>query len=245
MKGHYDDKASFYVQIRKSDPRISQQIHQALDGCDSILNVGAGTGSYEPEVPNLIALEPSMNMIRQRKNQTGVIQAYAEEIPFADKSFDAVMAVLTIHHWSDLSKGLAECKRIARKKVIILTWDPESDGFWLTQQYFPQILEIDRKIFPTLSMLQALLGSASIEKVLIPADCKDGFLGSYWKRPEAYLKDTVRAGISSFSKLSVPQENLDKLQQDILNGYWSEKNAHLLSLDSYDLAYRLIIADTQ
>ncbi len=245
MKGHYDDKASFYVQKRKSDPRISHQIHQALEGCTSILNVGAGTGSYEPEGPHLIALEPSMNMIRQRLNLSGVIQACAEEIPFADKSFDAVMAVLTIHHWSDLTKGLAECRRVARKKIVILTWDPESDGFWLTQQYFPQILEIDRRIFPALPMLHTLLGPVTIEKVLIPADCEDGFLGAYWKRPGAYLKETVREGISSFSKFYVPKENLDKLQQDILNGYWTEQNAHLLSLDCYDLAYRLIIADTQ
>lgn len=245
METHYDKNASFYAQERKPDPGITLQIHKALEGCTSILNIGAGTGSYEPVCQNLVALEPSIKMINQRKCKNRVIQGIAENLPFADKSFDAVMAILTIHHWSDLAKGLSECRRVARKKIAILTWNPESDGFWLTQQYFPQILEIDQKIFPTLSVLQTILGTVTIENVLVPADCTDGFLGAYWKRPEAYLDDRIRSAMSSFSKIGRVQETLLKLGNDIQTGKWFTDHSELLKKEYHDVGYRLIIAEVK
>jgi len=140
-------------------------------------------------------------MIGQRTNSTAVVQARAEDLPFRDHSFGAAMAVLTIQHWNDRKRGLGECARVARQQVVILTWDPASEGFWLVQDYFPEMLALDRPKFPTIEELGATLGRNCVQSVEIPADCVDGFLGAYWRRPHAYLDASVRAGMSPFARV--------------------------------------------
>src|SRR5262249_22256899 len=147
----------------------------------------AGTGSYEPKDIRTVAIEPSMEMIRQRPNRANAVQARAEALPVKDKSFDASLAVLTIHHWRNVEKGLVNAARSARRNVTILTWDPEFRGFWLTRDYFPDLLEIDKRIFPSISDISKAVGSIDVQVVPTPADCTDGFTGAYWRRPEAYL----------------------------------------------------------
>ena len=238
----YDKLGLEYSIKRKPDPRIAQYILEAVNQSRSIVNVGAGTGSYEPSHMPITAVEPSMQMIGQRQHQHNVIQGIAESLPFQDASFDTCLAVLTIHHWSDVARGLNECARVARQKVVILTWDPDSTGFWLTQDYFPEILSLDKSIFPSLEQLQLCLGSIQVKAVPVPADCVDGFLGAFWRRPEAYLEDSVRSGMSTFSKIPDLKVKLAQLQKDLRSGVWYETNKHLLSKTSFDMGYRLITA---
>ena len=198
----YDRIGARYATRRRPDPRIEARIDAALGRCDRVLNVGAGTGSYEPANRLVVAVEPSVEMIRQRpRGAAPVVQASANYLPFRDQSFDAALAVLTVHHWPRRDQGLAEMRRVARKLVVILTWDPEHPGFWLVQQYFPEILEIDRSAFPTLREIESIVGPAVSTVVPVPADCIDGFLGAYWRRPAQYLDAQVRAAISVFSKI--------------------------------------------
>ena len=198
----YDRIGLRYATRRRPDPRIEARIDAALGRCNRVLNVGAGAGSYEPANRSVIAVEPSVEMIRQRPpGAAPVVQASASQLPFHDQSFDAALAVLTVHHWPHREQGLAEMRRVARELVVILTWDPEHSGFWLVQQYFPEILEMDRTAFPSLREIESIIGPAVSTVVPVPADCLDGFLGAYWKRPAHYLDAQVRAAISVFSKL--------------------------------------------
>ena len=188
MNELYDRIGCGYTMQRRSDPRIFRQILRLLQGVSSLLDVGAGSGSYEPHDLAVTAVEPSLQMILQHPRRSScVVQAKAETLPFKDDSFDATMAILTVHHWDDLKKGLEECARVARSRVVILTWDPASDGFWLVQDYFPELLEFDRSIFPKMEDIKNVLGHLSILPLPIPADCTDGFLGAYWCRPHSYL----------------------------------------------------------
>lgn len=154
-----------------------------------MLNVGAGAGAYEPHERRVVAAEPSAVMVAQRPPSAApAVRARAEALPFADRAFEAVLATLTLHHWSDQRRGLHECRRVARDRVVLLTWDPGGPGFWLVRDYFPEIADLDRESFPTIAALCAMLGrDAEVIPVPIPADCTDGFLGAYWRRPEAYL----------------------------------------------------------
>ena len=170
------------------------------------------------------------------------IQAGAEALPIRSGAFDAVMGILTLHHWSDLRAGMMECQRVARDRVVLLTVDMEVCArFWL-YEYFPDMLVKDRTIFPSMDETVNLLGTAEIRAVPIPADCQDGFLCAYWKRPEAYRDPAVRAGISSFSKCGPIEEGLHGLRQDIESGEWIRRNAPLHDLEALDLGYRLVIA---
>jgi ubiquinone/menaquinone biosynthesis C-methylase UbiE len=179
MSELYDRIGHGYATQRRPDPRIYRQIRQRLGDVSSLVNVGAGTGSYEPTDLPVIAVEPSAEMIAQRTVQTNVVQAKAEELPFRDASFDATLAILTVHHWQDRQLGLQECARAARRQVSMLTWDPESDGFWLTREYFPELLAYDRRIFPRLDEIRTAWGRVAVESVSVPANCVDGFLGAY------------------------------------------------------------------
>lgn len=229
-----------YASRRQPDPRIASLIRQQLAGCQSIVNIGAGTGSYEPEDLQVVAVEPSRQMILQRRNANPVVQAKAEALPFGNKEFDAAMAILTIHHWTDKMRGLAECLRVSRKSIVILTWDPSSEGFWLVQDYFPQIIALDRALFPALEEFRSVLGEFTSQPVPIPADCSDGFLGAYWKRPEAYLDPSIRSAISTFQRIGDVEDGLRKLQEDIGSGRWHDRYRHLLQADTLDVGYRLI-----
>jgi SAM-dependent methyltransferase len=238
----YDTIGRGYGRLRQQDPRIAARILEALESCSSVLNVGGGAGSYEPRDRKLVAVEPSMVMIRQRgPGAAPAVRASASNLPFLDGTFDASLAVLTIHHWPALERGLQELRRAARQKVVILTCDPSAIGFWLTD-YFPEILEIDRRVLPSLSELGRHLGRIAVFDVPIPHDCTDGFLGAYWRRPQAYLSAEVRAAISTFSRLRHVEDGLAKLRRDLASGEWHRRYGELLHRSAIDLGYRLIVA---
>ncbi|HEX7237305.1 MAG TPA: methyltransferase domain-containing protein [Gammaproteobacteria bacterium] len=238
----YDRIGIGYSDYRRPDARIAARIDAALGPCRSVLNVGAGTGSYEPTNRVVTAIEPSAAMIRQRPRAAArAIQAGAASLPFVDRAFDASLAILTIHHWPDKARGLAELRRVARERVVILTWDPEHSGFWLIQDYLPQIREIDRRDFPTLREIETSIGPIETESLAIPADCADGFLGAYWRRPAAYLDPRARAAISIFSKLDATTA-LARLEADLADGTWRARHGALLALSELDVGYRLVVA---
>jgi len=238
----YDRIGRGYGKRRRSDPRIAELIQGALKGAASVLNVGAGAGSYEPWQTKLVAVEPSWEMIRQRPDGASpAVRALAQELPFSDKSFEVSMAILTVHHWTDPAQGLRELMRVSRQRVVIYTWDPHFSDFWLTRDYFPELEQIHLEMFPALEEFQNVLGAITIKKVSIPHDCTDGFLGAYWRRPQAYLDPKLRAAMSASSKTKHELEGVEALRRDLSSGVWDKRNAELLGLASLDLGYRLII----
>jgi len=242
----YDKIGTAYTATRRPDPRIAAQVSAALSGCRSVINVGAGAGSYEPPQTPL-AVEPSQVMISQRPaGLASVVQATAEALPVADGASDAAMAVLTVHHWTSLEAGIAELRRIARRRIVVLTWDPRMTlRFWLLAEYLPEAAAFDDARAVPLEHLAALLGGPRIEPVLVPHDCTDGFAGAYWRRPEAYLDPSIRAGISVLTQPGedILQAGLRQLAVDLESGRWYEQHSDLLRLKSLDLGYRLLIAD--
>lgn len=240
----YDTIGTGYALRRQPDPRIAALLHQALDDVESIANVGAGTGSYEIPGKTVVAIEPSTKMLRQRaEGAAPAIQAVAERLPLKDACVSAATAILTIHHWTDLTKGLEELGRIARDRVAILTWDPDGPSFWLTAEYFPGIVEQDLRRFPTASALARTLGPISVQVIPVPHDCVDGFLAAHWRRPEAYLDAAVRSACSGFNELPGLEEGVARLRADLESGAWHRRNGHLLDRDSLDAGYRLVVAE--
>jgi SAM-dependent methyltransferase len=182
-------------------------------------------------------------MVRQRPaGSAPVVRASAVDLPFRDGAFSAAMAVLTVHHWPDRQRGLAELMRVARDGVVVLTWDPDGIRFWLVDDYLPEIGEMDRAIVPTLDELRHALGPITVTPVPVPHDCMDGFLGAYWRRPRAYLDPSVRGAISTFAKLTSIEGALERLQNDIASGAWERRNGDLLERDALDIGYRLVVA---
>jgi len=241
MTALYDSIGIDYARLRRPDSRIAAQIERALGPARRVINVGAGSGSYEPANRDVIAVEPSSEMIAQRPADAApAVQGSAESLPFADNSFDGAMAVLTIHHWADQAKGLAEMRRVSRGPVVILTFDPAARP-WLTD-YLPELAALDEVAMPPLDAYSAWLGPVSIEPVPVPHDCTDGFLYAYWRRPGAYLDPQIRKGSSSFWKLDGAQAAMLRLQQDIESGEWDRRYGHLRGLEFYDAGYRLIIS---
>jgi SAM-dependent methyltransferase len=237
----YDRIGVGYASKRRSDVRLARQIHLALGDARSIVNVGAGAGSYEPADRTVVAVEPAVTMIRQRGALAApAIQACAEALPLAPRSFDAAMAVLTIHHWRDWRAGLREMARVARERVILFTWDPDSVGFWM-RDYFPVLLERDRQRFPAVRGIEEIIGPVCVVPVPIPHDCTDGFMGAYWRRPEAYLTPEVRRAISTLAVADL-DSGLARLEADLASGEWRRKYERMLSLEELDLGYRLLIA---
>lgn len=237
----YDQIGKGYRELRKPDGRIRRVLEDALGNSRLVVNVGAGAGSYEPQGRDVIAVEPSAVMIAQRESKSQVVQARAESLPLRDRSVDAGLGVLTLHHWDDPRQGLAELRRVVRDRLVFLTWVPDAPRFWL-HEYFPEILEIDRRIFPPESKLIELMGGrAECSIVPIPADCTDGFLGAYWKRPHAYLDPRVRSAISTFTKLEDPGPGLDRLGRDLESGAWGKRFGHALPDAALDLGYRLVV----
>jgi SAM-dependent methyltransferase len=241
MGAKYDTVGSNYAELRKPDPRIARIIERALGPAQTVLNVGAGTGSYEPAGRAVTAVEPSGEMIRKRGPAAAkAIQANADDLPFADKSFDASMAILTIHHWPDKEAGLREMRRVTRGPIVLLTFDP-SHRPWLTD-YVPELAALDETQMPILSDYERWLGPVQITPVLVPHDCSDGFLYAYWRRPAAYLDPYKRSGSSSFWAVRNAEAGLQKLKQDIETGAWERRYAELLALDEHDAGYRLVVA---
>lgn len=242
----YDTIGIGYSARRQSDPRIAGALGLALHGLDSIANIGAGTGSYEPVNKTAVAVEPSMEMIRQRlPGSAPAIQAAAERLPLRDDCVSAATAILTIHHWASLSDGLDELGRVARQRAVILTWDPDAPGFWLTEEYFPAMVERDRRRFPTTSCLSRALGKSRVEAIPIPHNCIDGFLGAYWRRPDAYLDPVIRSGMSGFTGITGIEVGLARLKQDLESGEWRRRFGHLMNCDTLDIGYRLVVAELQ
>lgn len=238
----YDAIGRGYRGLRRADYRIQRWILDALGDTASVVNVGAGAGSYEPTDRPVVAVDRSMTMIHQRLHDAApVIQASAEALPFNDGAFAAATAILTIHHWSDLDSGLRELRRVARDTIVILTRDPAESSFWLTD-YFPELLEVDRQIFPAMSKLEQALGPVDVYTIPIPHDCTDGFTGAYWRYPAAYLDQKIRSGMSTFAKLAKPEPGLDRLRRDLSCGAWQKKYGAILEQAEMPLGYRLVVA---
>jgi Methyltransferase domain len=243
----YDSIGKGYTAVRREDPRIAARIRAALGDARTVVNVGAGTGAYEPADLEVVAVEPSETMIAQRpEGAARVIRAYAEELPFKDGSFDAAMAVLTDHHWADHARGLAELTRVARR-VVLFTWDPATVlDMWVVRDYFPSVQELIPDGYRFAHTL-ARLGDARAEPVPVPHDCRDGFFHAYWRRPEAYLSREVRAGISVFARMddAAVQDGVERLRRDLESGEWRRRNGDLLELDEVDAGYRLVVNNPQ
>jgi SAM-dependent methyltransferase len=235
----YDRIGHGYSNHRRPDPRISALIGRALENCDSVVNVGAGTGSYAPQGGHVVAVELSETMIRQRPvDSAPFVRADAMALPFRDHSFSAAMAILTIHHWPDRDSGIREMKRVARDRVLILTWEPPHTPFWLMRDYLPHFLEYDRKTFPP--WFRDDPDTLAVTPVPVPHDCTDGFLCAYWRRPEAYLDAGIRNAISTFSRVGGFESGLDRLRSDLNDGTWHRRYGHLLEKTELDLGYRLV-----
>ena len=242
----YDLIGKRYSATRRPDPAHERAIVRALGDSRSVLNVGAGAGSYEPADRRVIAVEPSSVMIAQRAPDAApVVQARAEQLPFADASFDASLAVFTVHHWHDPERGLREMRRLTRSTAVVFTADVDVwSQMWLVRDYLPEIAELDRQRFPSPDRILETLGGGEIVTVPTPADCTDGFTPAFWKRPHAYLDPAARAGMSSFALLDpdLVRIRLDRLARDLERGTWHTRNADLLDLDAFDTGHRLVLA---
>ena len=241
----YDRIGHSYRTTRRPDPRIAAQVTAALAGMTSVVNVGAGAGSYEP-AETIVAVEPSSVMIAQRPEGAATcVRATAEALPLSDGSVDAALAVLTIHHWTDVEAGIAELRRVARHRVVILTWDQSVlREFWLVREYLPAAAAVSAGHAVPVPRLVELLPGARVEPVPVPHDCTDGFGAAFWRRPEAYLDPTVRAGISMLAQAD-PREladGLSALAADLESGAWHERHRELSTLDRLDAGYRLIVS---
>jgi SAM-dependent methyltransferase len=247
----YDEIGCTYTATRRADPRFAAVIRDALGDARTVLNVGAGTGSYEPADCAVTAVEPSPVMIAQRPSSAApVVQADAEQLPFEDDSFDAAMAIISDHHWHDRMRGLSEMRRVARRRVVICNADPgEQDRFWLTAEYLPEFLDLlppgYRAPGTWARELRDTLGDIRLVPLPVPHDCEDGFYGAFWRRPEAYLDPRVRAGISVFWQVGA--EHVDravaKLDQDLASGAWERRHADLLGLTELDLGFYVVVAE--
>lgn len=242
MGATYDRIGIGYARKRQPDPRIARTIEVQLGAAATVLNVGAGAGSYEPAGRTVVAVEPSARMIAQRPaGAAPAVRARAEALPFADCAFAASMAVLTVHHWADKAAGLAELRRVTRGRVVLLTFDPAARP-WPTD-YWPELAALDEAQMPPLEAFARHLGPVRITPLPVPQDCRDGFLYANWRRPAAYLDPTVRSASSSFWAIGeavVP--GLERLRLDLADGTWARRYADLLSLEEYDAGLRLVVA---
>jgi riboflavin synthase alpha subunit len=239
----YEEVGRRYVATRHPDPRIAAALRDALGDASSIVNIGAGSGAYEPANLDVTAVEPSQVMIDQRPaGAPPAILGSAEALPLDDKSVDAALAVLTVHHWSDLKRAWTEIRRVARRRAVFLTFDPAAPPFWLTRDYLPEIRELDALRLPPLSLFDEL-GAVEVRPLPIPHDCTDGFLAAFWRRPSAYLDPTVQANISAFAALepSTRRRGVGALRRDLEDGTWASVNRDLLTAETLDAGYRIVI----
>ena len=243
MSHLYDRIGEGYAAVRREDPSIAAAIHAALGDARTIVNVGAGTGSYEPRDRDVVAVEPSPVMLSQRPvDAAPAVQASAERLPFADGAFDAAMAILSDHHWPDRAAGLRELRRVARRRAVVFQCDLDAmTDFWLVRDY----LTTFRVTSMSIGELAGHLGAERIEPVPIPHDCRDGFLSAYWRRPRAYLDQRVRDGISVFRLLPPADvdDAIERLRADLESGEWARRNADILEREEMDLGYRLVVAE--
>ncbi len=247
MSATYDELGHGYARMRRADPGIAARIEAALGDARTVLNVGAGAGSYEPAGREVTAVEPSAVMIAQRPpGAAPAIQASAERLPFADRSFDAAMAVLTVHHWTDPGAGLGELRRVTRRRIVLVTFDPEAlVSLWIASDYFPEILNLKRRAMATSDGLAALLPNASSHPLPVPRDCQDHFFAALWARPEMLLDDEVvrpmwvRQSISAEARRS----GRERLAADLESGAWEERYGRLRQQAELDVGLRLVVSE--
>lgn len=242
----YDQIGTSYTRTRRTDPRVAEQIYGALGDAQRIVNVGAGTGSYEPPDREVVAVEPSPTMYRQRRpGAAPVVRAAAEDLPFVDQCFDAALAIFTVHHWTDIRGGLAELSRVGRRQVVLSYDAVVEQDFWLVQEYFPEMAALDAACSGyTSSEIGCVLDVRRVEPVMVPADCIDGFAACFWNRPEAYTHPDVQAGISGLARLDadVRARGTEHLRADLASGAWDARFGHLRALTHLDVGYRLLVA---
>ena len=241
----YDRISTTYTETRRADPRVAAPIHEALGDARTVLNVGAGTGNYEPTDRTVVALEPSTAMLAKRDPRGVVIQGVAEALPVRSASFDAAMASLTIHHWGDLDAGLRELARVADRQVIFMYDPTEVARFWAIE-YFAEAMSVPSEAdAPTPDRVAEVLRVVDVRPVPVPFDCTDGFGAAFWGRPEAYLDPDVQAGQSWLAQLPADVRNrcADHLADDLRSGAWDERFGHLRALDELDTGYRLVVAE--
>ncbi|TWI77982.1 methyltransferase family protein [Lacibacter cauensis] len=243
----YDKLGQKYSGYRQTDTRIAKYVSDALADAITILNVGAGTGSYEPIDRYVVAVEPSIVMRSQRleNGKIPAINAKADNLPFDDNSFDASMAMITVHHWPDINKGLKELRRVTKGQVIIMTFDPaELDNFW-NVHYFPELIEVEKARYPTIDFIKnSLGGNCEVVAIPIPLDCVDGFQEAFYGRPEAFLEKEVRLSQSAWGFLpkGVEEKLVQSLQDDLQSGEWDKKYGHFRTQPTFTCALRLIIS---
>ena len=240
----YDDIGTNYTRFRAEDPRIAAVIHAALGDAATVVNVGAGAGAYEPRDREVIAIEPSPVMIAQRPaGAAPALEGVAEALPLAAQSVDAAMGIFTIHHWDDLAAGLAEMRRVARKRIVLLTIDAEVNAqSWTLAEYFPEAMRAEEEKMPTMGALEALLPGAEIEAVPMPSRCQDEFTSALWDRPEMFLDPAVLRGSSLWHSLppEVIERGQARLRADLESGRWDERHGHLRTLPELDIGLRLV-----
>ena len=240
----YDAIGTTYSATRRTEPRIAAQVWAALGDARTVLNVGAGTGSYEPPDREVTAVEPSAVMRAQRpEGAAPCVAATAESLPFEDHSFDAAMAFATVHHWQDPIAGLREMQRVARRVVVFTCENTDRSWrrrFWLTRDYLQEVAS--SRVGLATELARAL--GARMEPVLVPWDCADGFFEAFWRRPEAYLDERVRRGVSVWAGVGPDAEEraVRSLREDLASGRWHERNGDLLELEAAELGLRLLIA---
>jgi SAM-dependent methyltransferase len=242
----YDRIGAQYRRGRREDPRIAAPIHSALEAASPVVNVGGGSGSYEPRDRPVVAAEPSTVMLSQRPaGAAPAVRAVAEALPFGDGAFGAAMGVLTVHHWRDRARGLAEMRRVSRGPVVLFVRDPRAVPWWWLHHYFPATarLEASRET-PLDQLAQGLDGRLDVTPVPIPADCADGFNAAYWRRPRAYLDPRVWRPMSALALIPDADraDGMRRLRADLDSGEWDRRWGHLLALDELDLGYRVLVA---
>jgi len=243
----YDRIGHGYGSTRREDPSIAARIRRGLGDARTVVNVGAGAGSYEPSDLYVLAVEPSGVMAGQRPERIPPpIRASAGQLPLHDQSVDAAMAILTVHHWdTELEAGVRELRRVARGAVVILTYDAEVSGeMWLMADYLQEVAELDRRIFPSIPMLTSWLGaSTQVETVELTNDTPDWTLGSFWAHPERVLDPAARAATSGFARMppAVVDRVVEQVRRDLESGEWDRRYRHLRQLERYDAGLRLVI----
>ena len=240
----YETHGHGYAHIRRPDPRIATLIHDALGDARTVLNLGAGAGSYEPADRHVTAVEPAATMRAQRPPSAApAINATAEHLPFDDNTFDAAMATVTVHQWRDLDRGLAELRRVTRGTIVILTFDGDAlDRFWLAA-YAPELIAVERRRYPAIASLAAAIGhSTEVVEVPVPIDCVDGFTEAFYARPEAFLDDRVRAAQSAWGFITpeATQRAVAHLRHDLTTGEWDRAYATWRTQPSFRGSLRLL-----
>ncbi|MHB8670415.1 MAG: class I SAM-dependent methyltransferase [Acidimicrobiales bacterium] len=241
----YDTIGAGYTVVRRPDPRIARRLHSALGGAARVLNVGAGAGSYEPTDRSVVAVEPSITMIKQRPpTAAAAVRAVADNLPFRDATFDGALALLTVHHWPDPIAGLRELRRVTSGPIVVFTFDHDVHARqWLITDYLPAMADLDLR-HPPAAEIAAVLGGGTVEVVQVPHDCVDGFCHAWWRRPDSYLDPSVRAGISGIARLPdvVVDRAMARLATDLADGTWRREHHDLVDQEEIDAGYRIVVS---